>query len=137
MAIFTYVNPSVTIGSTDLSSYVTKVTVEYKVDQVESTASGDLAHKYVGGLQNNTITIDFNQDFAATKIDATLFPLVGTQVNTIKVVPTASAVSATNPSFTVSNSYLSGYAPVNMGAVGDLASVEAVFNGGTLVKATS
>lgn len=135
MAIFVLKNASVTINSVDLSAYVTSVTVDYKVDAVESTAMGAGGHTYTGGLQANTVTVNLNQDFAATKTEATIFPLVGTST-TVVVKADSGAVSATNPSYTVSDAYLEGSQPV-AGAVGDLAAMSLSFTGGTLAKATS
>lgn len=135
MAIFVLKNASVTINSVDLSAYVTSVTLDYKIDAVESTAMGAGGHVYVGGLQANQVTVNLNQDFAATKTEATIFPLVGTST-TIVVKADTGAVSTTNPSYTISNSYLEGSQPVN-GSVGDLAAMALTFTGGTLVKATT
>jgi len=134
MAIFVLKNASVTINSVDLSAYVTSVTVDYKVDAVESTAMGASGHSYTGGLQSNSVTVNLNQDFAATKTEATIFPLVGTNT-TVVVKADSGAVSATNPSYTIT-AFLEGSQPVS-GAVGDLAAMALTFNGGTMTKATS
>lgn len=135
MAIFVLKNASVTINSVDLSAYVTSVTVDYKVDAVESTAMGSSGHVYTGGLQANSVTVNLNQDFAATKVEATVFPLVGTQT-TVVVKADSGAVSATNPSYTIASTFLEGSQPVN-GAVGDLAAMALTFNGGTMTKAVA
>lgn len=135
MAIFVLKNASVTINSVDLSSYVTSVTLDYKIDAVESTAMGSGGHVYTGGLQANQVTVNLNQDFAATKTEATIFPLVGTST-TVVVKADTGAVSTTNPSYTISSTYLEGSQPVN-GSVGDLAAMALTFTGGTLVKATT
>jgi len=135
MAIFVLKNASVTINSVDLSAYVTSVTVDYKVDAVESTAMGASGHSFTGGLQSNSITVNLNQDFAATKTEATIFPLVGTST-TVVVKADSGATSATNPSYTIAGTFLEGSQPV-AGAVGDLAAMALTFNGGTMTKATS
>lgn len=126
---------SVTVNSVDLSTYVTSLTLNYEVDSVEVTAMQMAGHTYTGGLQNVSLDVTFNQDFAATKVAATLDALIGT-TTTVIVKPTSSAVSATNPSYTISNAFLAGTQPV-AGSVGDLASMSVSFTGGTLVKATS
>ena len=96
---------------------------------------GASGHSFTGGLQSNTITVNLNQDFAATKTEATIFPLVGT-TTTVVVKSDSGAVSATNPSYTIAGTYLEGSQPV-AGAVGDLAAMALTFNGGTMTKATS
>ena len=65
MAEFQLNNASVTINSVDLSSYVTSVTLSQSADSLETTAMGDSARTFIGGLTNGTIDIDFNADFAA------------------------------------------------------------------------
>ena len=135
MAVFVLTDASVTVNSVDLSSYVTSVTLNYEKDSVEVTAMGSSGHVFTGGLQNNTLDITFNQDFAATKVAATLDALIGT-TTTVVVKPTSAAVSATNPSYTMSNAFLAATQPV-AGSVGDLAAMSVSFTGGTIVKAVA
>lgn len=135
MAVFVLTDASVTVNSVDLSSYVTSVTLNYEKDSVEVTAMGNSGHVFTGGLQNNTLDITFNQDFAATKVAATLDALIGT-TTTVVVKPTSAAVSATNPSYTMSNAFLAATQPV-AGSVGDLAAMSVSFTGGTIVKAVA
>jgi len=135
VAVFVLTDASVTVNSVDLSTYVTSVTLNYEKDSVEVTAMGSSGHTFTGGLQNISLDVTFNQDFAATKVAATLDALIGS-TTTVVVKPTSGAVSATNPSYTISNAFLAGTQPV-AGSVGDLASTSVSFTGGTLVKATS
>ena len=132
MAIYINQDVQVKVNSIDLTAYVTNVDFVQAVDSVESTVMSTTSangHIYIGGLQNNSCTISFNQDFAATKVHATLTALVGTPT-TIVVKATSAAVGATNPNFTLTNTLMSEYHPV-MGAVGDLATVGAInFQGG-------
>lgn len=133
MAIFVMKNASVTVNSVDLSSYCSSVVVDYNFDAVPSDVMGNTGHTFQAGLQNSTVTVNLNQDFAATKTEATIFPLVGT-TTTVVVKADSAAVSATNPSYTCSG-FLASSQPVN-GAVGDLAAMQLVFTG-TITKATS
>lgn len=135
MAQIVLTNASITINSVDLSSLANSVTLNYEVDQVEITAFGDSAHKFTGGLQNNSLEISLMQDFAASKTEATIYPLVGT-TTTVVIKPTSGAVSATNPSYTITGAYLAAHTPV-AAAVGELAMTELTFTGGTLAKATA
>ncbi len=41
-------------------------------DELEVTAMGDTAHKFVAGLQSATFTIDFINDWAASQVNETL-----------------------------------------------------------------
>ena len=133
MAIYVNKDIQVKVNTVDLTAYVTNVEVVQAVDSVESTAMSASAvngHTFVGGIQNNTITITFNQDFAATKVHATLKGLVGTPTTVVVRPTSATAAAGTNPDFTLTGALMSEYRPV-MGAVGDLATVGAiVFTGG-------
>ena len=135
MASIVLTNASITVNSVDLSAHANSVTVNYEIDSVEATAFGSTGHTFVGGLQNVSCEIEFMQDFAATKVEATIFPLVGTQT-TVVIKPTTSAVSATNPSYTLSSTYLASHTPV-AASVGEMAMTSLSFTGGSLAKATS
>lgn len=126
---------SVEVNSVDLSDHVTQVVLNYEVDAVEVTAMSDGAHKFTGGLTNVSATIDFQQDFDAASVDATIEPLVGT-TTTVIIKPTSSAVGATNPSYTLTGTYVASHTPLNA-SVGDLSTTSVEFQGGTLARATT
>ena len=135
MAVFVLRDASVTVNAVNLSQYVTAVTLNYEVDSIETTAMGASGHVFTGGLQNVSLDLTLNQDFAASTVAPTLDALIGT-TTTVVVKPTSAATSATNPSYTISNAFLAATQPVS-GSVGDLAAMSVTFTGGTLVKATS
>jgi len=136
MAIYVLKDTTVTVNSIDLTTYVTNVELVQAVDSVESTSMSSTSvngHQFVGGIQNNMVTISFNQDFATSKVHATLTALVGVQT-TVVVKPTSAAVGATNPNFTITNCLMNEYRPVT-GAVGDLATVGSISFAGGLYTA--
>jgi hypothetical protein len=135
MAQIVLTDASITINSISLGSRANSVTLNYEVDSVEVTAFGDTGHKFTGGLQNISVEVSFMQDFAAANVEATIYPLVGT-TTTLVIKPTSGAVSATNPSYTVTGAYLASHTPV-AASVGELAMTELTFTGGTLAKATA
>lgn len=135
MAVFVLTDAAVTVNSVDLSDYVVSVTLNYEREQVEVTGMGATARKYTGGLQANSLDVTFNQDFAASQVAATLDALVGS-TTTVVVKPTSAAVGASNPSYTILDSYLAATQPVS-GSVGDLAQMSCTFTGGTLTKAVA
>ena len=102
MAVFLNNNVGVKINSVDLSDLVTSVTLNRTFDELEVTAMGDTAHKFVKGLEASTVTIDFLNDTAATKTLATLQAAWGTTVTAVFLQTKGTAVSATNPLYTVS-----------------------------------
>jgi hypothetical protein len=135
MAVLVLTNAYISVNSVVLSDHSNSVTVNYEVDQIETTAFGDLGHKFTGGLQNNSIELAFMQDFAASNVEATIYPLVGT-TTTVVIKPNGSTTSATNPSYTITNAFLSAHTPV-AGAVGELAMTTLSFTGGTIAKAVA
>jgi hypothetical protein len=134
MAQIVLKDASISIGGVELADRSNSVEVNYEIESVEVTAFGG-NRSFVGGLQNNTCTVELMQDFAATETEATIFPLVGTQV-TLVFKPTSDAVGADNPSYTITGAYLASHTPI-AAAVGELAMTSLTFTGGTLAKATS
>lgn len=135
MAVLALTNASITINSVALSDRANSITVNYEVDSIEVTAFGDTGHKFIGGLQNNSVEIALMQDYAASNVEATIYPLVGT-TTTIVIKPTSAAVGATNPSYTITGAFLASHTPV-AGAVGELTMTTLSFTGGTLAKAVA
>jgi hypothetical protein len=121
------------VNSVVLSDHGNSVSVNYEVDQIEVTAFGDGGHKFTGGLQNNSIEMTLNQDFATSNVEATIYPLVGT-TTTVIIKPNGATTGAANPSYTITNAYLAAHTPV-AGAVGELAQTTLTFTGGTIAKA--
>jgi len=128
-------NAVVTIGAVDLSSHITKVTLSTSVNELETTTFGNTAVRRVAGLRDSTVAIDFNQDFAASQVEATLYPLIGSTAQII-VKPNGTATSATNPSYTF-NALITEWMPLDA-QVGELAVASVTFPiDGTITKATA
>jgi len=102
MAVFLNNNVGVKINSVDLSDHVTAVTINRSFDELEVTAMGDTAHKFVKGLEASSVTIDFLNDTAAASVLATLQAAWGTTVTCVFLQTKGTIVSATNPLYTVS-----------------------------------
>jgi len=133
MATSTYLsNPSVTINSVDLSDQCTSATVTYTAEALEATAFGDTARKYTSGLQNNEVTVTLYQSYAGSETEASIYALVGT-TTTLVLKPGSGAVSATNPSYTLTGAYLETHTPI-AASLGELSTVTLTFRGGTLAK---
>lgn len=98
MAKFAATDFDITIGGTDFSDSLAAVTLDVSREQLEITAFGDSARRYIGGLQDSSVTLSFHQDFAAGAVDSTIWSNLGGTV-AIVVKPTSGAVSATNPSY--------------------------------------
>jgi hypothetical protein len=90
---------NIKINGADFTSSIAAVTFDTSAAEVETTAFGDSFVQRIGGLKDASVSLDFHQDFGAASVDATLFPLLGSQA-TVTVIPQGSVVSATNPSYT-------------------------------------
>lgn len=126
----------VVIDSVDLSAHVRQVTIDYKAEIQDKTAMGDGSRSRIAGLKDWSMSVEFNQDYAAASVDATLFPLVGAAAFSVSVLPVkAEPVSATNPNYN-GNAVLESYQPVG-GTVGDLAVTSITLSGdGDLIRTT-
>jgi hypothetical protein len=99
MAIYLSNTVQVTLNSVALTDHVTSATINRAFDELEVTAMGDTAHKFVKGLEASTITLDFLNDDAASgagSVRATLQAAWGTTVP-LTLKQTSAAVSTTNP----------------------------------------
>jgi hypothetical protein len=119
MARIVLTNAFISVGGVDLSDLVASVTLNETFDVVETTAFSSVAAKTrVAGLEDNSITLEFHQDFATGEVEQTIYPLLGTAAAVI-VKPNGSSTSAFNPSYTCS-AIISEWTPIN-GSVGELA----------------
>lgn len=135
MAVFLNNGVSVTVNSVDLSDHVTSITLNRSFDELEVTAMGDSGHKFVKGLEASSLTIDFLNDTATGKVLQTLQAAWGTSV-TVVIKQTSAAVSATNPSYTMS-CLINNTTDIN-GSVADLGTQSVTWNvNGTVAVATS
>ena len=135
MAKLVLTNPSITVGGVDLSDHISSVTLDTKYDIVETTAFGSTAKTRVAGLADNSVTLDFMQDFGASSVEATIYPLLGTATS-IVIKPVAGSTTTTNPQYTVS-AVVSEWQPLK-GSVGSLATASVTWPvSGTIAKVTA
>ena len=124
MAIYLSNTVQVTLNSVALTDHVTSATINRAFDELEVTAMGDTAHKFVKGLEASTITLDFLSDTAAANVNATLQAAWGTTV-TLTLKQTSAATSATNPLYSTTI-LVNNTTDIN-GAVGDIATQSITF----------
>ncbi len=138
MAIFLNNKVGFKVGATpvDFSDHVTAFSLTQMSDQLEVTAMGDTAHKFVTGLSADTITVTLLNDTAAGSILATLQAAYGTTVAFKAIQDSTAAVSATNVLYT-GTILVDNFTPIN-GAVADEATIDITFtcNSKTVVSAT-
>jgi hypothetical protein len=132
MAKLVLTDANITLGSTDISTYVAAVTINSTAAEVETTAFGQGAVTRVGGLKDNSVTLSIHNDYSA--IEGLVYPLIGS-TSTIVVKPNGTAVGSANPSYTATV-LVTEWTPVN-GAVGELNTADVTWPiSGTITKAT-
>jgi hypothetical protein len=124
MAVYLSNTVVVTLNSVVLTDHVTSATINRVFDELEVTAMGDTAHKFVKGLEASTITLDFLSDTAAANVNATLQAAWGTTVP-ITLKQTSATVSATNPLYSTTI-LVNNTTDIN-GAVADIATQSITF----------
>jgi len=137
MAAHVFSNGFFSINGVDLSDHVKSVTLNINVDAPEITAMGDGTRERLAGLKDWDISIQFNQNFDASKVDATFWAIIdgGAAVAAI-MRPDAGVVGTTNPQYS-GNVIVTSYSPMD-GAVGDAhATGPSMQAAGALTRATA
>ena len=135
MARIVLTNCYVLFGSTDLSDHISSVSLSSTYDIVETTAFGNTAKTRVAGLTDNSVSLEFHQDYATSSVEQTIYPTLGTAV-TIAVKPVNGTTTTLNPQYSFS-AVVSEWTPLN-GAVGELASASVSWPiSGAITKTTT
>jgi len=135
MAKFVLTNPEIEINSVSLADHVASVTVSESYSEVATTAFGDTAVTRIAGLGDHSVSLDFHEDFSASEVHATIYPLLS-GTTTLVVKPVNETTSSTNPSYTMT--VLVTEWPLLNGAVGDLATASVTWPvSGSITVATS
>jgi hypothetical protein len=136
MAVFLNNQVGVKVNSVDLSDHVNNVTLNRNFDQLEVTAMGDSGHRFIKGLEASSITLDFLNDTASASVLQTLQAAWGTNVTLVLLQNKGTAVSATNPLYTMTV-LVNGTTDIN-GATGDLSTQSVTWDvSGTIAVANT
>lgn len=136
MARIVLTNASVIFGtSDDLSDHIASITLNTSYDIVETTSFGQTAKTRIAGLADNSVTLEFHQDFASGSVESIIYPLLGTAI-TIKVKPVATTTATTNPQYSFS-ALISEWTPLSA-SVGELSTASVTWPiSGVITKTTS
>lgn len=126
-------NPTVTVNSVALTGFATAARLSRKNTAADTTVFGQTARTYSPTLEDNELVVTLYLTYAASETYATLKDLVGTQT-TVAVAPASGAQSATNPKFTLTNTYLEEL-PVLDAKLGEIQSIDITFKGGAYTVA--
>jgi hypothetical protein len=136
MAVFMSNKVGVKVNSVDLSDHVTSATLNRTFEELIVTAMGDSGQKQVKGLETSNVTLDFLNDAASASVLATLQAAWGTNVTVVLLQEKGTAVSATNPLYTMTV-LVNNTTDIN-GAVGDLSTQSVTWNvSGTVAVTTT
>jgi hypothetical protein len=128
-------NAQVIINSVDLSNRIDSVAINEVFADVDTTTFGSPAKTRIAGLGDHKVIIEFQQDFAAASVAATIDPLVGLTA-ACSVKPVAGTTTTTNPAYTFTV-VITDWRPVE-GKVGEIAKANVTWPiTGTITKATS
>jgi hypothetical protein len=136
MAVFLNNKVGVKVNTVDLSDHVTSVTLNRSFNELSVTAMGDTGEKYVKGLETSNVSISFLNDTASAQVLATLQAAWGTSVTVVLLQEKGTAVSATNPLYTMT-CLVNNTTDIN-GGVGDLGTQDVTWtvNGAVTVATT-
>ena len=109
-----------TVPSVDISAFVTNAVINQIVDELEVTAMGDTAHKFVAGLQSGTFSIDFINDWATSQVMQTLNLAFGQTLAVSVITVKGTTVSAANPTYQFSI-LVNNLTPIGQGGVAEVA----------------
>jgi hypothetical protein len=118
VAKFSATDFDITVAGSAVSTSLAAVTLDISREQLEITAFGNSARRYIAGLQDSSVTLSFHQDFAAGSIDSIVAGNLGGTV-AITIKPTSGSVTASNPSYSF-NALVTQHVPYSSN-VGDLA----------------
>jgi hypothetical protein len=136
MAVFLNNKVGVKVNSVDLSDHVTNVSLNRNFNELDVTAMGDLGMKQVKGLEQSSVSLSFLNDTATASVLQTLQAAWGTNVTVVLLQEKGTAVSATNPLFTMT-CLINGTTDIN-GAVSDLSTIDVTWNvSGTVAVAST
>ena len=135
MAKFVATDHKITINGTNFSNSLQSVNLTISADEVDTTSFGGDWKSVTGGLKSGSLQLNFFQDFGASSVDTTLWPLLNT-LATVVITPTSATVSATNPAYTAI-CLVSQYQPFQS-TVGDIATLSLTWpTSGTVVRGTT
>jgi hypothetical protein len=140
MARLVLTDASVVVNGINLSEFITSVALSTSEDVVETTGMSSAgARTRVAGLADNSLALEFNQDFATSGPELTInaigSSLVGTNT-TVVIKPTSAAVGVNNPSYSFS-CVVAEWQPLSA-AVGELATISATWPiSGAITKAVA
>jgi len=115
------------VNNVELSDHVSSVEVSLEKDEIDTTNFSGDGRERAHGLKNDSFTLNFQQNYSAASVDATLYPIWDEESEvTVKVRPRSSATGSDNPEYSGTCILLS-YSPM-AGDVGQLSTTSVTFH---------
>jgi len=135
MAIFLNNKAGFKIASIDLSAFVSSITINRVLEQLDVTAMGDSSRKFTGGLRADSITVSLFSDTATASVLQTLQDAFGTTVAVSMIQVKGDPVSATNKTY-ATTVLVDSLNDIN-GGVGDMATLDLTFTCNSPIEPSS
>lgn len=136
MAIRVLTDAYFSFGGVDLSDHVRSITPSRSAESLDATAMGNDTRIHRGGLFDWGFEVELYTDEAASSVNQTLYPLIGTTGTLVYRPDKSEGVGTTNPNYT-GTALLVDFPPFG-GAVGEMAMSTASFqSAGSLSRATA
>lgn len=132
-------NADLVVNSVNLSNRVRSLIVTRNHEDLDSTAMGAQARGHYAGLRDDSMQVNFFQDFDTGSTEATISAVLGLNAGAeIVAKKDSGAVAATNPSYTMTGFALT-HTPIN-GEVGEMHMTDVTLvpaQGSWITKATA
>ena len=137
MANLVLTNAFIWVDGVDLSAHVAEVQINRQTEMVDDTAMGDSFRSFLTGLQTWSMEIEFHQDYAASQVHATIWPILACNNVCFEIRPINVCTTTINPSWT-GEMAIESYPPIG-GRVGELLDTRMTARsvGGTITQATA
>ena len=143
MARLVLTDANVLFATNDVSTFITSLSLSTSFDVIDTTgiSTTGAARTRVAGLADNSITIEFNNDYADNSLEELINGTTTTNgtvglVVAMQVKPTSAATSASNPKYNF-NVLVAEWQPLS-GAVGELSTASVTWPiSGPITKAIS
>ena len=143
MARLVLTDANVLFATNDVSTFITSLSLSTSYDVIDTTgiSTTGAARTRLAGLADNSITIEFNNDYADNSLEELINGTTTTNgtvglVVAMQVKPTSAATSASNPKYNF-NVLVAEWQPLS-GAVGELSTASVTWPiSGPITKAIS
>lgn len=119
----------------DVSDQCSSCVVTVGYEELDATVMGNNGRQMVKGLQSVDVSLTLFLSYGSSEVEDMIAAVLGTGTTELVISPSGTTESPTNPEYTITNAMLAT-APVISSNVGELATVDLSFTGGTWARDT-